>query len=308
MIARILAFVLLCASALAARAEPFLWEVSSLSNRVYLYGTVHAGKKDWYPLPRAVEEALVDSKVLVVEADISDTARLEKSARAGVYAPPDSLRQHVSEEDYARFLKLLPRYKVPEAQAAQFKPFIAVSLLVFQEWARAGYLPGFGVDIYLLQKAKAELKPIVEIEGIDVQTALIESLTDAENRAIFRGTLTALESGLTTEQIEGMVAAWMAGDPGRLLEVARKYNATIEGAKEFEEKFVWSRHEPMAKKIEGYLNDTRDRHFVAVGALHLAGPRGLVEILRKKGYVVKQLGTAGTGFTGTAPSGTGSKK
>ena len=292
MSARVLAFVLLAAVALGARAEAYLWEVSSLSNRVYLYGTVHAGKKEWYPLPRAVEDALVDSKVLVVEADITDQARLEKSARAGVYQPPDSLRKHVSEADYARFLKLLPRYGVPEAQAAMLKPFMAVSLLVFQEWARAGYHPGMGVDIYLLQKAKGELKPIVEIEGMDVQAALIDSLTDAENRAIFQGTLTALESGLSVEQIQGMVAAWEAGDPARMLEVARKYNASVAGAKEFEEKFVWARHEPMAKKIEGYLNESRDRHFVAVGALHLAGPRGLVEMLRKKGYVVKQLGAA----------------
>jgi uncharacterized protein YbaP (TraB family) len=45
----------------------------------------------------------------------------------------------------------------------------------------------------------------------------------------------------------------------------------------------------MLKKIEGWLNDSRKRHFIAVGALHLAGPRGLVELLRKRGYVVKQL-------------------
>jgi uncharacterized protein YbaP (TraB family) len=44
----------------------------------------------------------------------------------------------------------------------------------------------------------------------------------------------------------------------------------------------------MARKIEGYLN-AREPHFVAVGALHLAGPRGLVEILKKRGYTVRQL-------------------
>jgi uncharacterized protein YbaP (TraB family) len=43
----------------------------------------------------------------------------------------------------------------------------------------------------------------------------------------------------------------------------------------------------MLAKIEGYLA-SRERHFIAVGALHLAGPRGLVELLRKRGYVVRQ--------------------
>ena len=275
------------ALAAPASAQSYLWEVISLSNRVYLYGTVHAGKKDWFPLDRAVEDALVDSKVLVVEADILDVQKLAASGKAMTYEPPDALKNHVPEADYERFRKLLPRYQLDEQSVAQMKPFMAVSLLVFSEWARAGFLPELSVDAYLLRKARAEVKPVVEIEGIDVQMKLIDSLTEAENRTIFEGTLTALESGLTSEQIEGMVGAWQKGDAARLLAVAQKYNQSVPGAREFEEKFVWARHAPMLAKIEGYL-DSRERHFIAVGALHLAGPRGLVELLRKRGYIVRQ--------------------
>ena len=287
MIQRFLAAFLVLAAWPVAAAN-YLWEVRSVTNVMYLYGTVHAGKKEWYPLPTAVEDAFADSKVLVVEADVADTEKLQKSARAGTYFPPDALYRHVAGADYQRFLNLLPRYGVSEEAAAQMKPFMAVSLLVFQEWARVGYLPHLGVDLYLIAKARSQKKAVVELEGIDVQVALIDSLTDTENRLVFEGTLTALESGLTGEQIEGMVAAWREGDAERMLETAQKYNDKVAGAREFEEKFVWARHEPMMKKLEGYLNQGRDRHFVAVGALHLAGPRGLVEMLRKRGYLVKQ--------------------
>jgi uncharacterized protein YbaP (TraB family) len=143
------------------------------------------------------------------------------------------------------------------------------------------------VDAYLIKKARADFMPVVEIEGIELQTQLIESLTEAENRAIFGGTLTALEGGLTGDQINGMVSAWQRGDAERMLEVAQKYNENVQGATSFEEKFVWSRHESMLAKILGYL-DSRETHFIAVGALHLAGPRGLVELLRKRGYIVRQ--------------------
>jgi uncharacterized protein YbaP (TraB family) len=194
----------------------------------------------------------------------------------------------VAPGDYARFRKLLGRYSLPEGQMGRMKPFMAVSLLVFQEWARLGYLPNQGIDLYLLAKAKAEAKRVAEIEGIEAQLALLDSLTEAENRTIFGGTLTALESGLSAEQITGIVNAWQTGDPALVLEIARKYNTDVAGAREFEEKFIWSRHEEMLRKIEGYMN-TRNRHFVAVGALHLAGPRGLVELLRKRGYLVRQL-------------------
>ena len=285
----LLAAILAIALALPATAANFLWEVKSVTNRIYLFGTVHAGKKEWYPLPAPIEDAFNDSDVLVVEADVTDLKAMEKTAPAVMYTPPETLTQHVDPDDYERFRKLLPRYQIPEKQVAQMKPFMAASLLVFSEWARLGYIPSFGIDAYLIAKAKSEFKPIVEIEGVDAQIQLMDSLTEAEHKQVFRGTLKAVEMGLTSEQITGMVNAWQAGDPALLLDVARRYNDLVPGAKEFEDKFIWSRHEAMLKKIEGYLNESKQRHFVAVGSLHLAGPRGLVEELKKRGYVVRQL-------------------
>ena len=285
-------FLIALAASLAAApaaAASYLWEVTSLTNRAYLFGTVHAGKASWYPLPKAVEDAFLDSKVVVVEADITDANAINKSAAAMMYKPPASLKTHIPAEQYARFARYLARYGLPEEQVVQMKPFMAVSLLVFSEWARMGYLPNYGVDAYLITKAKAEAKTIVEIEGVDAQIALMDSLTEKETQQLFKGTLDALESGLTDAQVNGMMAAWQSGEPDALLRVARQYNDRIAGAAEFEEKFIWSRHDAMAAKIEGYLNQSKERHFIAVGALHLAGPRGLIEMLRKRGYVVRQL-------------------
>ena len=273
--------------ALAQTPRHFLWEVASMTNRVYLYGTVHAGKADWFPLPAPVEAAFMDARVLAVEADVLNVEAMARTTSATTYTPPDNLSKHVSERDWERFRKQLPRYKLPEAQVAQLKPFMAVSILVFSEWARLGYLPQLGIDAYLIKKARDARKTVVEVEGIEMQVKLMDSLTEAENRMIFDGTLTALERGLTGEQITGMVNAWQIGDPDLMLEIARKYNEEVPGAREFEEKFIWARHEDMAKKIEGYLA-SKERHFVAVGALHLAGPRGLVEMLRRRGYIVRQ--------------------
>lgn len=290
-------FAFLAALALQAHAaaiveapvatKHFLWEVASLTNRIYLYGTIHAGRKDWFPLDAAIEDAFNDSAVLVVEADITDEASMQRATPAMLLAPPDTLRNHVDAADYGRLVKLLPRYGLTESQVAPFKPFMAVSLLVFGEWARNGYLPQYGIDAYLLKRARAELKPIVELEGAASQMKLMQ-MDEAEAQKLFAGTLTALEDGLTGDQINGMVDAWRSGDPAKLLVIARKYNDVIPGAREFEERLIWSRHEGMLKKIEGYLDDSRDRHFVAVGALHLAGERGIVEMLRKRGYRVTQ--------------------
>jgi len=286
---RVAALAITLLVAASAQAASYLWEVSSMTNRAYLYGTVHAGKKDWYPLPEEVEKAFVDAAVLVVEADITNTAAMQKSGDAMVYKGGDTLKNHVPPEQYARMLKLLPRYRFTERDFMHVKPFMAVSLLVFAEWARSGFFPGLGVDSYLLRKAQAEAKPVVEIEGVETQLKLMDSLTEKQVQDLFKGTLDALEEDLTTEQIKGLVAAWQAGDANALLEIARRYNEKVAGAAEFEEKFIWQRHDDMARKIEGWLAERKKPYFIAVGALHLAGPRGLVELLRKRGYVVKQL-------------------
>jgi uncharacterized protein YbaP (TraB family) len=281
-------FVTALAWAVPVTAANFLWEIQSLTGRGYIYGTVHAGKQSWFPLPEAVEKAFSDSNVLVVEADITDPAAAKDDGSLR-YAPPDSLKAHIASEDYERFRKLLTRYRVPEDQVAQGKPFMAASLLVFAEWIRQGYHPIYGIDGYLIQKAKAEAKPVIELEGVEMQMRLIGSLTEEESREIFSSTLVALENGLAAEQVNGVVKAWKEGKPDDLLEVARKYDTQVKGAEALEDKFIWSRHDEMLKKIDGYLRDSKQRHFIAVGALHLAGPRGLVEQLRKRGYIVRQI-------------------
>jgi uncharacterized protein YbaP (TraB family) len=295
---RLLAFIALLAVpplAAAQFASPqteagraYFWEVSSLTNTVYLFGTVHAGKRNFYPLPERVEKSFADAGVLAVEADITDAAAMQKGAAAMSLVPPDRLDKHVPAAAYERFRKQADRLGVPEPQLAQLTPFAAASILAFSEWGRLGYLPQFGVDLNLILKARETGKKIVELEGAKVQADLIASLTPEQSRQAFEGTVAALESGLTRDQINGMVEAWQAGNPAKLLEVARKYNENVPGARELEEKFIWSRHEAMAGKIEAYLMEGRERVFVAVGALHLAGPRGLVEMLRRRGYTVRQ--------------------
>lgn len=271
-----------------ATERHFLWEVTSMTNKVWLFGTIHAGKKEWFPLAPEIEEAFASSPVLAVEADVTNVGAIARTADTMSYPPPDTLSKHVPPADYARFLTLIEKFGMPEERVKNLKPFTAVSLLIFAEWQRQGFQPQFGIDSYLLVKAKAAKKKIVELEGVEAQAQLVDSLTEEEHRTVFAGTLKALESGLTGDQIEGMVKAWQSGDAFLMLEVARRYNEKIPGAATLEEKFIWSRHEAMLAKVEGFLNKEKDRHFVAVGSLHLTGKRGLVELLRAKGYLVRQ--------------------
>src|SRR5207247_3242923 len=121
------------------------------------------------------------------------------------YPPPAARRAHVPREDYERFMQLLPRYRLLETQVAQMKPFMAASALVFGEWGRVGYLSQYSVDAYLIGKAKADRKPIVELEGNAAQIAIMASFGEKEDATMFRGTLDAIASGVGKYQVVELV-------------------------------------------------------------------------------------------------------
>ena len=79
----------------ASGGKSFLWEVKSKTNVVYLFGTIHVGKRTFYPLPPQVEAALKQSQRLVVEADISNTDGLANIDAIINYQAPDSLDKHI---------------------------------------------------------------------------------------------------------------------------------------------------------------------------------------------------------------------
>ncbi|MGA2330770.1 MAG: TraB/GumN family protein, partial [Syntrophales bacterium] len=54
------------------------------------------------------------------------------------------------------------------------------------------------------------------------------------------------------------------------------------------DKLIYKRNRNMAQKIEGYLK-TNGTYFVVVGAVHLLGDKGIIQLLKDKGYSVEQL-------------------
>jgi uncharacterized protein YbaP (TraB family) len=100
--------------------------------------------------------------------------------------------------------------------------------------------------------------------------------------------LSTIEQGLSAEQVTGIVNAWQLGDPKLMMELA---DGAARGQRETDKLnqfLLWGRHAAMMEKIESYLASS-EIHFVAVGSLHLVGPRGLVNLLAQKGYKVTQL-------------------
>jgi uncharacterized protein YbaP (TraB family) len=277
----------------AAAADPerhkaFIWEVRSAQNTVYLFGTIHVGKRSFYPLPEQVEGALKKSARLVVEADISRNENEDQVRALIAYPPPQSLQSQLPAPLYERLQRQLQKLKMPPDGLRQLKPYIAGGFISIAEFTRLGYDRNFGVDGYLIASAQRDNKPILELESQLGQLRMFDGMPSGLQEAFLDNALSVIEGGRTPDQVTGMVNAWQSGDAELMQEVTAGVNQDMRLSAEIEDVLIYNRHPAMLKKIEAFLADEQP-YFVAIGSLHLIGKRGLVELLRAKGYQVRQL-------------------
>jgi uncharacterized protein len=168
------------------------------------------------------------------------------------------------------------------------KPYLIGGFLSIAEFSKLGYDMNLGVDGYLIAEAKDKGMPILELESQVGQLNMMNDMSPQLQEAFLENAISAVESGKSPDQVTGMVNAWQSGDVELMQEVGRSVNKGARMNDQLDEILIYGRHGEMLKKLESYL-DSRVTHFVAVGSLHLVGPRGLVEMLKARGYEVKQL-------------------
>ena len=89
------------------------------------------------------------------------------------------------------------------------------------------------------------------------------------------------------KESEYIVGAWKSGDAQEMESVLSRGMAKEPGMSSVWDKLLYERNKNMAIKMENFLTTT-ETWFVVVGAGHLVGDRGIVELLRARGYAVNQ--------------------
>jgi uncharacterized protein YbaP (TraB family) len=269
----------------AAAAKDCMWQVRSKAATVYLLGSVHYLTPDAYPLSRTIEDAFEKSDVLAVEANVNNPDQLfyAKFLESAFYPEGDSLRKHLSADTYALVRKEFGAFGLPESLIERERSWFLALTLTSLQLLKSGFDPGLGVDVHFLSRAGK--KKIVELESLEYQTALLSGFSDDEQESFLRYTIKDLQ---TMEKESGrLVKAWKSGDADGLASILREGMSKETGMSSVWDKLLYERNKKMTLRIEKFLR-ANDTVFVVVGAGHLVGPRGIVEILRAKGYTVDQ--------------------
>ncbi len=266
----------------------FLWKVRYKSGTVFIFGSIHLAKPEFYPLPAVVEESFNSADVLALEADPANDADPELQKRmllAAFYPNGETLRQHLSKETYDLAAAEMKEIGLPIEQLGRAKPwFLAITFEVL-ELQRLGYNPQYGIDRYFAGKARGK-KKIVELESFDYQIRLLNGFNDREQELFLLYTIRDLKT--VGKDLDPLIDAWRTGDVKAMSSIVMQtVNESPELLPVFE-KLYYRRNIEMADKIAGFLK-SGDRYFVVVGAAHLAGNHGIIELLKGNGYKVDQM-------------------
>jgi len=263
-----------------------LWKAQGESNIVYLFGSVHLLKATDYPLPAAIESAFTNSQIAVFETDIDkmDDPALQMSMMGRLMLPADqTLRQNLSSNVYESLSKHAAEVGLPMGTLERFRPAAAVMTVEVMQLTALGADPQLGVDKHFFKLARDASKHIIPLETPEFQIGLLVGFTKDEENLMVEKSLEDIDN---EKKLYGeMVQAWKTGDSASL---EKMLNEMRTDAPSIFKKLVSDRTASWIPQFEKLLHGSGNA-IVIVGAGHLVGPDGVVELLKKKGVKVTQL-------------------
>lgn len=277
--------------------KAFLWKVTSKRKKhrgtAWLFGSVHLGLPEMYPLNAAIDRAFEGSDALVVEADVAApgvekelAAKMLELARMDEGTTLESLVPERAEE----LKDALARYMVPMVVANTMKPFMISMMLSLLELQWAGWDPAYGIDRRFLDQARGH-KEIIELESVEMQLQIFADLGVDVQVAMLEASLDF--HGLADQWTRLAWSAIAAGDTEALVTLAdiEGGGAADPALDEFNTALLDDRNVGMAKLVVDHVTKGEGTWFVVVGALHLPGEDGLLDLLDDKRFLkIEQQG------------------
>jgi uncharacterized protein YbaP (TraB family) len=288
----IVAFGVLASPATAAETMPYadgvLWRIEGAGGTLsHVFGTLHSSDERITSLPEAVSEAFAPSETLAIEVVLDNAANF-KIGRAMMLPGDKRLDALLTPQQVAQLKDVVAHYHMPFAMVTRFKPWGAMILFSYPpaELLRsaAGKKP---LDEVLRERAEATGKKVLGLETVDEQIETLDGMMQADQLLLLDSTLE--QAGEIERMFATLRDAYLARD---LVAVYDLLNAAKAGddtgaIERFEQRLIIDRNRRMVERMDALLQ--QGGAFVAVGALHLPGRQGILQLLADQGYQVTRV-------------------
>src|SRR5580698_2062967 len=267
---------------LSAQAQSPVWALHGAHNTVYLAESVHLLKPGDSALPAAFTRAYDDSSQLVMEMDLAklDTSNVsEWMMDHGRYPEGQSMQQALGADRFARVVAQATTLGLPLEQLSVLRPWVVALTLTDLMYLKLGYDPDSGVEEQLVARAHRDGRPTAGLETLDQELGQLEHLSPEDQARFLELTLTDLKD--TGDETDQMLSAWRRGDSSAL---AAQLSDAYQQFPELYRVLVSERNQRWLPQIKSYLSADHNV-LIVVGALHVIGKGGLLELLRNAGFV-----------------------
>ena len=280
-----------CIGAAGAKPPtPMLWKVSKGQSTVYLLGSMHFLKGDDYPLSPDVDAAYRAAAKLVFEIapdQLNSPAAQASMLKRGMYQDPThKLQDDLSPSTWSALEAYGKKNGLPAMALQRFEPWTAALTLVALETQKLGMDPNSGLDQHFMKMASTDHKPGAGLETVEQQLGIFADAPLKLQVDMLRQALDELP--VFPKEMNNEHQLWRDGDiVGMYAEMKKDFDKYPD----LYQKLLAQRNRNWIPQIEKMLAENGTVTLVIVGAAHLPGRDGVVQLLRKDGYRVDRVCT-----------------
>jgi uncharacterized protein YbaP (TraB family) len=260
-----------------------LWEITGngLKEASYLFGTMHVSSKMVFHLSDSFYNCIRNSEMVALELDPAvwqtEMVRMQKMETNLRYFSQQLPRQYLNEKSFQ-----LRSYEERIQEALSDVPYVINSLLYRSYQDQADFEEDTYLDLYIYQTGKKLGKLTTGVENYyETEKLIIEAYQDMAQEKKKKTASSYMEAPYEIEK--KAQEAYRKGD----LDLLDSLERILQSSEAFMEKFLYLRNEIQANSIDTILR--KHSLFVGVGAAHLPGERGVIELLRRKGYQLRPI-------------------
>lgn len=263
-------------------SEGILWKIEKAGvTASYLLATIHSEDPNVLKIADAIKPQLDATKSFTAELDLNMIDAMQATL-AMMISDGKDLPGLIGQARYAKSLPLLAAYGIPDLMAREMKPWaVAVTLSMPKPQT------GLFLDQVLFTQAQQQNKATYGLETFDEQLNIFDKLTLQQQIVLLDD---ALENHpKLAQQLTTLINLYITRDLTAMKKYADSLNqkSDPELIKAMEKTLLVDRNLRMVERMQVRLLE--GNAFIAVGALHLPGEKGLLRLLQNRGYAIKPV-------------------
>ncbi len=259
-----------------------LWQVTgtSLKQPSYLFGTFHLMCKEDIQFSEQLKNAVKNSREVYMEMDIDDPSILFNGFLYLNMKNGKTLKDLYSAKDYERVEKYFTdTLRTPLMMLQKAKPYFLVALLYPK---MINCQSPTGVEEELMKLTQENKKEIQGLETVQFQASLFDSIPyEWQAKELLKN----IDS--TRQYKKEFDTMLLVYKNQQLDEIGKLFNKSEFGSEAYEDLLITKRNKNWVSQLKKIMDN--ESVFVAVGAGHLVGENGLINLLQKEGYTVEPL-------------------